>query len=186
VHHFCLLNSQCKSFCDQNNSCILIKWVLRAEQWIYLLIEISDWFLTGKITYPHPHPSSALVDWLQGRLLNWVVIQLRSSASVLLAGGDTLCMHEYITSAAVIIPGKTAAVGTCALLPLWLLCSYCHCHIIKLDSVLVVKASTHIRWFFISRKSQMFPCKVRWGKLMWWNIYKIEIVLMLFFITLKI
>lgn len=34
-------------------------------------------------------------------------------------------MHEYITSAAVIIPGKATAFGTWALLPSWRLCSHC-------------------------------------------------------------
>lgn len=45
---------------------------------------------------PHPH-HSALVDWLSVSLLNWVVIQLRSSAGVLLPGGETdHSMHAWI------------------------------------------------------------------------------------------
>lgn len=45
----------------------------------------------------------------------------------------TLCMHEYITSAAVIILGKAKAFGTCALLPTWLMCTCCHCCTIKVS-----------------------------------------------------
>lgn len=72
-------------------------------------------------------PQSALVDWLSASLLNWVVIQLKSSASALSGCGVkqiALCMHEYITSAAVIILGKAKAFGTYALLPT---CTCCHC-----------------------------------------------------------
>lgn len=50
---------------------------------------------------------------------------------MILAGGDTWCMHEYITAAVVIIPSKTTGFGTCALLPPWLLCSYCQCRSIR-------------------------------------------------------
>lgn len=50
---------------------------------------------------------------------------------MILAGGDTWCMHEYITAAVVIIPSKTTGFGTCALLPPRLLCSYCQCGSIK-------------------------------------------------------
>lgn len=43
-----------------------------------------------------PFPPT-LLDWLSGSLLNWVVIQLKSSASALLAGGETdHSMHAWI------------------------------------------------------------------------------------------
>lgn len=75
----------------------------------------------------------------------------------------TLCMHEYITSAAVIIPGKASAFGTCALLPSWLLRHYCHCHTIKWVWMLTVRVSTGIRCFFICWDSWMFLAMV-WGR----------------------
>ena len=43
-----------------------------------------------------PFPPT-LLDWLSGSLLNWVVIQLKSSASALLAGGETdHSVHAWI------------------------------------------------------------------------------------------
>lgn len=109
------------------------------------------WLMFNRV-FNSPPPTLFLVDWLSGRLLQWVVIQLKSSANVLLAGGDTLCMHEYITSAAVIISGKASPFGTCTLLPSWLLCSYCHYQTINWVWMWAARASTRIRCFFIYRK----------------------------------
>lgn len=98
----------------------------------------------------------------------------------------TLCMHEYITSAAVIIPGKATAFGTCALLPSWLLCSHCHCNIIKWIWVLAVRVSAGVIFLFIYRESEIFHTEFVGGRFIWWNIYKIEAGLLRYPTTLKL
>lgn len=127
------------------------------------------------------------LDCLSGTLLNRAVIQLRSSASVLFwlrVKQITLCMHEYITSAAVIIPGKAMAFGTCAPLPRWRLRPHCRRRTIKWVWMWGARVSTGIRCRFMYREPLLIGfVGVR---LTWWNIHGIETGLLRFSSTLRL
>lgn len=159
---------------DVNWSCVHFKWLFRVAKWMFTLHYMKKWFILSRQLNTHTHTHKLLpflhsppvpmgfclpplsLLWLTGsqgaRWTEWWFSWRALPACFRLGVKQiTLCMHEYITSAAVIILGKAKAFGTCALLPTWLLCSCCHCCTIKWVWMFVVRVSAWIRCFFIYR-----------------------------------
>lgn len=144
---------------------------------------------------PLPRPLPTLLAWLSGSLLNWVVIQLKSAASVLLARGWNgslfACMNTLLLPLFAFL-GKApaciwdlrpvACLAPALLLSLpnnkaiWMWCW-------ESFFLFFFPSLERIGHLFINTDSQMFPIWYVGGKFTWWNVNKILINLWLTFST---